>query len=245
MRRLPILSVLLLLAPLAASAGPPADGGFDGSWTFDASASSGAGAAPAGDSAPAASSDAPARASGGGKGMRGGGMGGGGMGGMGGGGMGGMGGGHGGGGRGGGRHGGGADRAAHIASNNGADAERNERGLARLFAAKVTITPLAKRIRFDDGNHPIELDRDGTNISGPGVGGTVALTATQPDLVVETLTESGYMLSERYHLAEDGHHLEMHASLKRPGADATQAFVRVFDRNTADAKSAPAVAAKP
>jgi hypothetical protein len=234
MCRLPILPALLLLAPFAAWAGPPADGGFDGSWTFDASASSGAGAVPAGDAAPPPSGDAPARGPGGGKGMRGGGMGGG---------MGGMGGGHGGG-RGGGRHGGGADRAAHAAPN-GADAERNERGLARLFAAKVTITPLAKRIRFDDGNHPIELDRDGSNISGPGVGGTVALTATQPDLVVETLTESGYMLSERYHLAEDGRHLEMHASLKRPGADTAQTFVRVFDRNAADAKAAPVAAARP
>lgn len=230
MRRLPILPILLLLAPLAAWGGPPADGGFDGSWTFDASASSGAGAAPAGDAAPPPSGDTPMRGpgGGGGKGMRGGGMGGG----------------HGGGGRGGGRRGGGADRAAHAAPN-GADAERNERGLARLFAANVTITPLAKRIRFDDGSHPIELDRDGSNVSGPGVGGTVALTATQPDLVVETLTESGYRLSERYHLAEDGRHLEMHASLRRPGADTAQTFVRVFDRNAADTKAAPVAAAKP
>ena len=71
------------------------------------------------------------------------------------------------------------------------------------------------------------------NLSGAGIGGTVALSATSPDLVVELLTDAGTSVSERYHLAEDGKHLELHVRVK--AADATQAreYVRVFDRDDA------------
>ncbi|MBO9663843.1 hypothetical protein [Dokdonella sp.] len=136
---------------------------------------------------------------------------------------------------------GGAHRPETGASRGAAaDPERSERGLARLFAEHVTITPLSTRVRFDDGEHAVELDRDGMNVSGPGVGGTVALSQTSPDLVVETLTDSGYSLRERYHLGENGE-LELHATLKRPFADEPREFVRVFRRAAAPAPAAAAL----
>jgi hypothetical protein len=164
--------------------------------------------------------------------------------------------------RGGGRHGGGMDseggmgggggmgghggrggggRSGSSASASGAgkqNPEEREPGLARAFATQVTITALAKRIRFDDGEHIVELDKDGTNVSGPGVGGTVALTSMQPDIVVETLTDSGYAMTERYRVADDGRHLQMRVTLKQPGTDRSREFVRVFDRIPADAGAA-------
>ena len=150
----------------------------------------------------------------------------------GGGGMGGSGGGMGGaGGHGGARHGDKPNADPAKGSSREDSAERAERGLARIFAGHVTITPLKQRIRVDDGDHPLELDRDGMNVSGPGVGGTVALSETKPDLVVDTLTDSGYALKERYHVADDGRHLELHLTLKRPGVDEPRELVRVFDRD--------------
>ena len=141
---------------------------------------------------------------------------------------GGMGGGHGGGGR----HGAGHRSHQDSAKSAGVafDAEQRDPGLGRAFATQVTITSLAQRIRFDDGERVVELERDGTHITGPNVGGTIALGASSPDIVVDTLTDSGYTLRERYHLGADGRHLEMHVSLKKPEAEQTEEFVRVFDR---------------
>jgi len=160
-----------------------------------------------------------------------------------GGGMGGMGGGMGG-------HGGGMGGSHHHDHGNASgaksastdDKEQHDRGLERIYADRVTITTLTHpdRIRLDDGTHPLELDLDGTNVSGPGVGGTVALSSKAPDLVVDTVTDTGYTLQERYRLAEDGRHLELHVSLKKPGSEDAREFTRVFDRSDAAAGVAAA-----
>jgi len=220
MRRSALFGFLLSASAVRADAPatPPGDA-IAGAWSYDAALSS-----PQADTGDSASAGAPPSAGaghhhGGGAGMGGGA-----------GGAGGMGGGHGGG-HGSGHHGDHAAPAAASGASTKEDlAERSERGLSRMFAKNVTITPLKQRVRLDDGDHVVELDRDGMNVSGPGVGGTVALTSTKPDVVIQTLTDSGYSLEERYHLADDGHHLELHIRLKRPGADQDTQFVRVFDR---------------
>jgi hypothetical protein len=144
----------------------------------------------------------------------------------------------GGGGHGGHHRGGGAPASRSSGAN---DAEQNDPGLRRLFAANLTITRLAHpdRVRFDDGVHPVELSLDGTNVSGPAVGGTVALSATSPELVVDTETTSGYTVEERYTLADDGTHLDLHATLKKPGASDARDITRVFDRGAAKSAAAP------
>jgi|GEM_PF-1360516 hypothetical protein len=230
-----VLGAVVSTACIAADGPAAAVDALAGAWSYDAALSA---PIPDGGSASSSGTGAAGNAGqhhGGGKGggMGGAGMGGGGMG-------------HGGGGGGGGHHHGGHDASAGGNASGKADAaEQGERGLARAFAKNVTITPLKQRIRFDDGTHAIELDRDGMNISGPGVGGTVALTAIKPDLVIETLTDSGYSLSERYHLAEDGRHLELHVSLKRPGVDQAREFVHVFDRPLATTAGASAPSTSP
>jgi hypothetical protein len=209
-----VLAVAFAGSAVADDAVPPAS--FDGNW----SATTPVGAAPSGGaSTPPDSGAQPHRGgSHGGHGGMGGGMGGG------------RGGGGGEGGRGG--HHRGAD-ASPVAG--ASDAEQNDPGLRRLFAAHITITKLVHpdRMRFDDGVHPVELTLDGMNVSGPAVGGTVALSATSPDLVVDTVTTSGYTVQEHYRLADDGTHLELHASLKKPGASDAREITRVFDRSAA------------
>jgi hypothetical protein len=202
---------LLLAGSTAALAASPF-----GQWRFDPAAST----APAGDTAPAPTTGTPPPGHAGGHHGKGppGGPGDG---------IGGMGGGHGG-------HGGHGprgdddDKAGHARPADLADAD--ERGLARTRATTLTIAEVARRIRFDDGEHAIELGRDGMNVGGAGIGGTAALSSSEPDLVVETLTDRGTTATERYHVSDDGRRLEQHVVLKRDEDDAPRTFVRVFDR---------------
>lgn len=220
------LALALACACVHAADAPPA--AVFGAWTFDAalsrSAAGDAGASTlAGSAAPTTTGRSHAAGD-----RHGGGAGGmGGMAGMGGG-MGTHGGGH---------HGGGhGDRTAGTQATPSEDeAEQRERGLARLFAAQLTITASPKQIRFDDGEHVVALGKDGMNLSGAGIGGTVVLASSAPDLVVDTLTESGYALHERYVMSADNTRLELHASLIRPGAEQAREIVRVFDRTVAAA----------
>jgi hypothetical protein len=221
MRRLLVSIATIALGCVAAQAdeaSPEPAKGLFGSWKFDAALT----AQPPG-STPADAATPAASGTGGRHGAHAGGMGhGAGMGG--GGGMGGGAGGHGG------RHGGSPDTSTRHTSAALGEAD-DERGLARTRATQLTISAIAQRIRFDDGEHAIELPRDGMNASGAGIGGTVAMSALAPDIVVETLTDAGTSLSERYHLSDDGKHLELHMSLKRADAEQPLEFVRVFDRN--------------
>jgi len=82
-------------------------------------------------------------------------------------------------------------------------------------------------MRFDTGTHAVDLSTDGGNVSGPGVGGTVALTVDKGALVVDSLSDSGYVVKERYVVADDGRRLEMHATLRK-GDGPEREIVRVF-----------------
>lgn len=210
------LAVAFAASAVADDAATPA--AFDGSW----SAAAPIGQPPTG-AAPSSSDAGAAPHRGGGRGGMGGGQGG-----------------HGGMGGHGGHHAGGGAQTARVAGTS--DAEQNDPGLRRVFAEHLTITKLTHpdRMRFDDGTHPVELSLDGMNISGPGVGGTVALTATSPELVVDSVTTSGYTVKERYTLADDGTHLELHASLKKPDASDAREITRVFDRGAPKPPATPA-----
>ena len=133
------------------------------------------------------------------------------------------------------------DRAAPGASSNGAAGEResSDPALERLFARQVTITALdhPRRMRFDTGTHAVDLSTDGGNVSGPGVGGTVALTVEKGALVVDSLSDSGYVVKERYLVTDDGRRLEMHATLRK-GDGPEREIVRVFAHPLAKAPAA-------
>jgi hypothetical protein len=206
---MPLFAALSTFAAGADGTPPLSPDAFAGAWTFDAVRSAAA------TNPGSAHQHGAGRHSGGGMGGTGGG---------------GMGGGHGGGG---GQHH--HDRgSAPVATSGSADDKTlHDRGLERIHADHLAISTLAKpaRIRFDDGTTPVDLGLDGMNVSGPGVGGTLALSSTTPDLVVDSVTDSGYSLSERYHLIDDGRHLELHVSLRKSGADSASDTVRVFDRD--------------
>jgi len=219
MKCVPAAAAAWLACAIAHAADPVAADVY-GVWTFDAALSA---AHPSDTADASAATVAPAGAprSGG----RHGGAGGHGMGGGMGSGMGhggGMGSGHGG------HHDGSSERSHHAAAT---DAAPQERALSRVRTTRLTISAQPQRVRFDDGEHPVELPRDGMNLSGAGIGGTVALSATSPDLVVESLTDAGTSVSERYHLADDGKHLELHVRVKAADAEQARETVRVFDRD--------------
>ena len=117
--------------------------------------------------------------------------------------------------------------------------ESSDRALERLFARQVTITTLEHphRVRFDTGMHAVDLSIDGGNVSGPGVGGTVALTIDKNALVVDSLSDSGYVVKERYVVTDDGRRLELHATLRK-GDGPEREIVRVFAHPAAKASAA-------
>lgn len=219
MKCVPAAAAAWLACAIAHAADPVAADVY-GVWTFDAALSA-AHPSDTADASTATAAPAGAPRSGG----RHGGAGGHGMGGGMGSGMGhggGMGSGHGG------HHDGSSERSHHAAAT---DAAPQERALSRVRTTRLTISAQPQRVRFDDGEHPVELPRDGMNLSGAGIGGTVALSATSPDLVVESLTDAGTSVSERYHLADDGKHLELHVRVKAADAEQARETVRVFDRD--------------
>ena len=132
------------------------------------------------------------------------------------------------------------DRAPSGAASSGAvDRENSDPALERLFARQVTISALEHphRLRFDTGLHAVELSPDGGNVSGPGVGGTVALSVDKDALVVDSLSDSGYVVKERYVASDDGRRLELHATLRK-GDGPEREIVRVFAHPPAQAAAA-------
>jgi hypothetical protein len=123
------------------------------------------------------------------------------------------------------------DRGSAGPGSSGAanEPESADPALERLFARQVLITALdhPRRMRFDTGTHAVDLSTDGGNVSGPGVGGTVALSVDKDALVVDSLSDSGYAVKERYVVSADGQRLELHATLRK-GDGPEREVVRVF-----------------
>jgi len=193
-----------LCVPLAAFAETAQD--FSGEWVVagkDQAAQAGSGASP---------SSAPHH---GGHGA-GGGMGGGGMGGH-------------GGGMGGGRH-----RSAGASSdspgNSGAGAV--PQGDPRIGAQALTIrqSDVVLDVAADGGRRMV-YRFDNRNNYGAAYGGTVTLTWSMPDMVIETHPDAGGSIEERYTLSDDGRKLTMHVHEQLAGADTARDFTRVFVRN--------------
>lgn len=200
----PIAAVLWL--PLAAFGAAPQD--FSGEWVVvgkNQNAQDGASSAPA---------------TGSHHGGHGGGMGGG----MGGSGHGMGGGGHGGGGR---HHG---DSSADSGARAGAQGSVGND--PRVAAQALTIRQ--SEVVFDvaaDGGKRMVYRFDNRNNYGPDYGGTVTLTWSAPDMIIETHPDAGGSVEERYTLSEDGKQLTQHVHEQRAGTDTSRDFTRMFVRS--------------
>jgi hypothetical protein len=160
-------------------------------------------------------------------GAMGGGSGGGSGGGMGGGGHSMGGGGHGG--MGGGRHHG--DSSAGGGTHGGS-ASAGAAGDPRGAAQALTIRQ--SDVVFDvaaDGGKRMVYRFDNRNNYGPDYGGTVSLTWSAPDLIIETHPDGGGSVEERYTLSEDGKRLTQHIHEQRAGSDSPRDFTREFVRS--------------
>ncbi|HEY2394720.1 MAG TPA: hypothetical protein VGH81_01895 [Rudaea sp.] len=154
--------------------------------------------------------------------------------GMGGGGMGGMGGGHGGG-MGGGRH-----HSGGAAPDGSGTATASLQGDPRVRAQALTIRQ--SDVVFDvaaDGGKRTVYRFDNRNNYGAAYGGTVTLTWSMPDMVIETHPDAGGSIEERYTLSDDGKKLTMHVHEQVAGSDTPRDVTRVFVRNGSQDAATP------
>jgi len=131
----------------------------------------------------------------------------------------------------GGRHGQGASGAA-------GDSTRGESASANPRLHAHTLLIRQSEVVFDiaaDGQRtPYRFDN--RNNYGPAYGGTVTLTWSAPEMVIETHPDSGGTIVEHFTLSADGKQLTLRTSTQRPGEAAREA-TRVFARG--DAASSP------
>jgi hypothetical protein len=146
-----------------------------------------------------------------------------------GGGRGGMGGGSGmgGGGHHGGRHGQNTPGASNDNPNGPAD--------PRLYAHALVIRQ--SEVVFDvaaDGQR-MAYRFDNRNNYGAPYGGTVSLTWSTPEMVIETHPDAGGSIEEHYTLSQDGNRLTLRIHEQNAGTDSAREVTHVFVRNTAGA----------
>ena len=125
------------------------------------------------------------------------------------------------------------------ASNTAGDSSRGKSAPANPRLHAQTLVIRQSEVVFDvaaDGQRtPYRFDN--RNNYGPAYRGTVTLTWSAPEMVIETHPDSGGTIVERFTLSADGKQLTLRTSTQRPGDTAREA-TRVFTRSDA-ASSAP------
>ena len=153
---------------------------------------------------------------------------------------------HGMGGHGGGRGGGmgGAGGGGHH-GRHGADNTSATQGEGTNTAVTPRVHAHALIIRQSDVVFDIAADGqrnayrfDNRNNYGPQYGGTVDLTWSTPEMVIETHPDGGGSVEERYTLSPDGNKLTLHLHIQRVGEDTAREFTRTFARDDGSGASA-------
>ena len=132
----------------------------------------------------------------------------------------------------GGRHGQGASNATGDSSH-----EKTTPANPRLHAHTLVIrqSEVVFDVAADGQRTPYRFDN--RNNYGAAYGGTVTLTWSAPEMVIETHPDSGGTIVEHFTLSADGKQLTLRTSTQRPG-DAEHEVTRAFTRSDA-ASSAP------
>ncbi|MDR3389452.1 MAG: hypothetical protein P4L92_20600 [Rudaea sp.] len=110
----------------------------------------------------------------------------------------------------------------------------------RLYANALIIRQ--SEVVFDiaaNGGQRMVYRFDNRNNYGPAYGGTVALTWSAPEMVIETHPDGGGSIEEHYTLTPDGKHLTLHIREQAAGEDSVRESTRTFVRNADDARAAP------
>lgn len=90
-----------------------------------------------------------------------------------------------------------------------------------------------------DGGRRMVYRFDNRNNYGPDYGGTVTLTWSAPDMIIETHPDGGGSVEERYTLSGDAKQLTQHVHEQRAGADSSRDFTRVFVRRGSSEAASP------
>ena len=144
--------------------------------------------------------------------------------------------GHGGMGAGGGRHGHGAQDSARARDGAATDAPSDPRLHARTLI--IRQSEVVFDIAADGARTAYRFDN--RNNYGAQYGGTVMLTWSEPEMVIESHPDGGGSVEERYTLAPDGKQLQLSVRKLLPGEEAAREFKRVFVRDDGSAAAAAA-----
>ena len=139
-------------------------------------------------------------------------------------------------GAGGGRHGHGAQDSAKPRDAAATDALSAPRLHARTLI--IRQSEIVFDIAADGARTAYRFDN--RNNYGAQYGGTVMLTWSEPDMVIESHLDGGGSIEERYTLAADGKQLQLAVRTQRAGAEAAHEFKRVFVRDDGSAAAAAA-----
>lgn len=140
------------------------------------------------------------------------------------------------GGMGGGRHGHGAQDSTKSRDAGAADALSDPRLHARTLI--IRQSEVVFDIAADGARTAYRFDN--RNNYGAQYGGTVALTWSEPEMVIELHPDGGGSIEERYTLAADGKQLRLSVRTQRAGEEAAHEFKRVFVRDDGSAAAATA-----
>jgi len=128
---------------------------------------------------------------------------------------------------GGGRHGRGAPDSAKSRDAGATDALPDPRLQARTLI--IRQSEVVFDIAADGARTAYRFDN--RNNYGAQYGGTVTLTWSEPEMVIELHPDGGGSIEERYTLAADGKQLRLSVRTQRAGEEAAHEFKRVFVRD--------------
>jgi hypothetical protein len=144
---------------------------------------------------------------------------------------------HGHGGHGGGGMGGGHGMGGHGNRGGGSGSAQNSSTNVEVSTSVPRLKAHALIIRQSDDVFDIDADGrrlayrfDGKHNYGPVYGGTVSLSWSAPDMVIETHPDSGGSIEEHYTLTPDGKKLSLRLRMQDAGADTAYEMARVFVR---------------
>jgi hypothetical protein len=147
----------------------------------------------------------------------------------------------GGGGMGGGGMSGGGHRGRHSQDAAGGNASTNvaASGDPRVHANALIIRQSEVVFDVAANGQRMAYRFDNRNNYGAPYGGTVTLTWSTPEMVIETHPDGGGSIEEHYGLSADGKRLTLRIREQRSGEDTARETTRAFVRNADDTSAAP------
>jgi hypothetical protein len=126
---------------------------------------------------------------------------------------------------------------AEAGNNAGASASASSDPRLRAHALIIRQSEVVFDIAAD--GQRVAYRFDNRNNYGAAYGGTVTLTWSAPEMVIETHPDGGGSIEEHYSLTPDGKRLTLRIREQKAGEDTAREFTRAFVRNADGASTSP------